>query len=257
MSFVLVGLINFQGPSNPVLSGLTQMSGLLVSWNVVVGAALAFIIWQPIFSKTKGRISFAGYLIPRILRSSPVLTGTLMLILAYPPSWGSGPIFRKSYGKLTTNCLESWWMELLFIANQRKAMESCIVHGWYIASDLQLYAMAYILIKAFEKSTKLGVTFCSIGVVIGMALQGLITWHYKTGMSFAFTVQKIHVAIEETHLLHFATSNYVSSYCIGILLGYAISHKIKVQRVRLFFYFNSVVNYILVIIYRKTFGMVG
>ena len=39
------------------------------------------------------------------------------------------------------------------------------------------------------------------------------------------------VSIRETHLLHFATINYISSYCIGIVLGYVILHKIKVQKV--------------------------
>lgn len=119
------------------------------------------------------------------------MIGTLMLILAYPPSWGSGPIFRKSYARLTKNCLDSWWMELLYLGNQRKAMDSCIVHGWYIASDLQLYAMAFVLIKAFQWSTKLGVAICSIGVLIGMMAQGFVAWYYNTGMTFAFTIQKI------------------------------------------------------------------
>lgn len=119
-----MGIVHFQGPSNSVLSGLTQMSGLLVSWMVVLGAALAYIGWNPEFKRTKGRISFARYFFVRLLRFWPVMAATLMLILAYPPSWGSGPVFRKSYDKLTRNCLDSWWMELLFIGNQRKAMDS-------------------------------------------------------------------------------------------------------------------------------------
>ena len=224
------GIVHFQGPSNSILSGLTQMAGLLVSWNVVVGAALAFIVWHPIMTERKGNVSFAAYFIPRILRSTPVMIATLMLIFAYPPSWGSGPVFRKSYARLTKLCLESWWMELLYIGNQRKAMESCIVHGWYIASDLQLYVAAFFIFLSFQKSPKLGVTLCSIGVLVGMVVQALATWYYDTGMSFAFSIQKIFRSIEETHLLHFATLNYISSYCIGILLGFVISHKIILSK---------------------------
>ena len=41
----------------------------------------------------------------------------------------------------------------------------------------------------------------------------------------------ISVSIEETHLLHFATFNYISSYSIGILLGYIISNNIEIKKV--------------------------
>lgn len=186
-----VGIIHFQGPSNPILSGLIQISGLLVSWNVVLGALLAYFVWHPELVKRKGNLSFPKFIIGRILRTTPVMIGILLLIFAFPPSWGSGPAFMKGYNSLTQKCLKTWWMELLYIGNQVKAMDSCIVHGWYIATDLHLYAVSYFIMIAFYKRPRLGLSLCVFGVVLGMIAQGFATWYYNTGMSFAFTTQNI------------------------------------------------------------------
>lgn len=186
-----MGIVHFQGPSNPILSGLVQMSGLLVSFNVVMGALLAYFVWHPEIVSRKGNLSFSKFIVGRILRTTPVMTGILLIIFAFPPSWGSGPAFMKGYTRLTEKCLKSWWMELLYLGNQNKAMESCIVHGWYIATDLHLYTVSFFVMRVFYKRPKLGVTLCFIGVLIGMMAQGFATWFYQTGMSFAFTTQNI------------------------------------------------------------------
>lgn len=186
-----MGISHFQGPSNPILSGLIQMSGLLVSWNVVVGALLAYLVWHPELVKRKGNISFAQFMVVRVLRTTPVMVSILLLIFAFPPTWGSGPAFKKNFNKLTQNCLNTWWMELLYAGNQIKAMDSCIVHGWYIATDLHLYAASYFVMIAFFWKARIGLLLCFIGIIAGMVAQGFATWYYNIGMSFAFTTQNI------------------------------------------------------------------
>lgn len=186
-----VGIVRFQGPSNPILSGLIQMSGLLVSWNVVLGALLAFYVWSPEFSKRKSGVPFTKYIVGRVLRTSPVMIATLLIILAFPPSWGSGPAFKKAYNNLTNNCLTTWWMEILYLGNRVKALDSCLVHGWYIASDLHLYAFSFLIMRMMHKRPRFGICLCIIGMFIGMTAQGFATWYYNTGMSFAFTTRNI------------------------------------------------------------------
>lgn len=186
-----MGIVHFQGPSNPILSGLVQMSGLLVSFNVVFGALLAYFVWHPEIVAKKGNLSFCKFIIGRILRTTPVIIGILLIIFAFPPSWGSGPAFMKGYSRLTNKCLNTWWMELLYLGNQNKAMDSCIVHGWYISTDLHLYAVSFFVMTTFYRRPRLGVFLCFLGVLIGMMAQGFATWYYNTGMSFAFTTQNI------------------------------------------------------------------
>lgn len=56
-----------------------------------------------------------------------MLLGTLLILLAFPITWGSGPIFKYGLNNVTGNCLDGWWTEVLYLSNQREAGNIVII----------------------------------------------------------------------------------------------------------------------------------
>ena len=122
-----------------------------------------------------------------------------------------------------------------------------------MGADLHLYTISFFIMLAFYKKPRFGFILCFLMILSGMFLQGFTAWYYNTSMTFAFTSVNIQLvdmhsctkltlthrlvlylnrkSIQEAHLLHFATVNYISSYAIGIILGYCVVNKIIVSRV--------------------------
>lgn len=73
------------------------------------------------FQVIKGWKETSRYLIRsllnRSLRSLPAVGGCYLCLLAFPKSWGSGPLFASSYDLVISNCLKNWPYELLFAQN--------------------------------------------------------------------------------------------------------------------------------------------
>ena len=73
------------------------------------------------FQVIKGWKETSRYLIRsllnRSLRSLPAVGGCYLCLLAFPKSWGSGPLFGSSYDLVISNCLKNWPYELLFAQN--------------------------------------------------------------------------------------------------------------------------------------------
>jgi peptidoglycan/LPS O-acetylase OafA/YrhL len=119
--------------------------------------------------------------------------------------------------------------ELFYFNNQIEVQDSCLLHSWYLSTDIQLYIASFFIIIALYKKPKLGILLCLFSIVGGIATQAYFINHYNTGMSWSLSSPDIFKTIRETRVLHFAVWNYISSYAIGLLLGFVITKKIEVN----------------------------
>ena len=98
------------------------MAGLFISINVVIGALLSYYVWNPEIIQKKGKLSFGKFIVGRVLRTTPIIGATVMMILSWSPSWSpGGPVFMKGFNKLQENCINNGWKEIFYYSNQVKA----------------------------------------------------------------------------------------------------------------------------------------
>lgn len=92
--------------------------------NVTVSAMLNSISWVEQLEKSKGKTTFALFLLLRILRTLPITICVLLVMYSFPilPT-GTGPLVDKAQHFMLTNCLNNGWKELLFISNFQQIKE--------------------------------------------------------------------------------------------------------------------------------------
>ncbi|XP_046964162.1 O-acyltransferase like protein-like [Vanessa cardui] len=81
----------------------------------------------------------------RIIRISP----SYFVVLWFASSWwerlGSGPQWSSLVRSEAATCRHKWWTHLLYMNNVLYPDEKCLIQTWYLAADMQLYAVALLL----------------------------------------------------------------------------------------------------------------
>ena len=54
----------------------------------------------------------------RYLKTLPVIFAGILLVIAFPPLLGGGPLSQHNLVKATSNCIKNYWSELLGFSNQ-------------------------------------------------------------------------------------------------------------------------------------------
>lgn len=67
--------------------------------------------------KTNGKLSLLLYVIGRWARSIPVILAMLLIVLAFPFSWGDGPLWAQGYYNITTNARKNYLSEIFYYSN--------------------------------------------------------------------------------------------------------------------------------------------
>ncbi|CAH2093331.1 unnamed protein product [Euphydryas editha] len=89
--------------------------------------------------------TFFNTMINRIVRISP----SYYVVLWFACSWwerlGGGPQWESLVHSETAVCRHKWWTHLLYLNNVLYPDEKCLIQTWYLAADMQLYAVALLL----------------------------------------------------------------------------------------------------------------
>lgn len=96
-----------------------------------------------------------GLLLGRVVRILPLYATTLGMYTLLAPHLGSGP-FWHLWLALLKPCHDYGWTNLLFVNNfwppDTPTTATCFYHSWYIAVDLQLFAVAPLFVFWFQKN---------------------------------------------------------------------------------------------------------
>lgn len=207
---------------HPNFRFLNRIGTINVAKNANISSLLSFLIWYPIFGAKKGKISIFQFIVPRYLRMIPVVLGYQLILFSFNP-FGHGPLSNYIYKNVTRNCLNSGWKELVFLSNGVGHQHACNMTGWFLSVDFQLYIVSYFILLIFHRDTKKGLISCLMIIVSGIVVHGCVMHVYDyPAFNDLIPVHKSNRASPHTHL---ATYPYISSYFIGMLLGYFLVHE--------------------------------
>lgn len=83
---------------------------------------MAYITWHAA-GASANPITFIFHKVQRVL---PALAGALLVVMAFPHTYGAGPLFMHGYANVTAACEKNWWKELVFLSNTNEANDSVL-----------------------------------------------------------------------------------------------------------------------------------
>jgi peptidoglycan/LPS O-acetylase OafA/YrhL len=169
---------NFQNYINEILSFkfLPYASSLYAVDNFfwVSGFLFGYLFIAEFRKEKKGFISsFIQVFIYRTLRLLPTYVFTLLFFIHLSKYLGSGPLFYKiSEVPPLLSCDEYQYTHMLFLNNFIPDYKGnyCFVHGWSLATDMQLFVVSTMILLLYLKTSKtvgwvLIATMCGVSVI--------------------------------------------------------------------------------------------
>ena len=190
---------------------------------------LAFISWTPELNHTRGRLHLAKYVLGRWLRTFPLISGVILILLAVPDSLGSGPLWMEGFTKITRNCLNNWWAEFLYISNHIDFRESCLAHAWYLGADFQLYVFSFPVVVLLYKKPRVGLTAIAITIACSILFQASYLYVNELHPICDYNTTDFDRLFTKESLLHSRAFNYVPCYLIGMTLGFLIVNEYRIE----------------------------
>ena len=164
-----------------------------------------------------------------MLRTIPTIIGCYLMILSFPRSLVSGPVFRESFSLIRNNSIHQFWTELTFSQNLLYPNETALMPSWIISSDIQLFAASFFLIYLYHKNPLMAKILLVCLTILSCFAQAiyLVVNDYPAYLDFSSYDLK---SIITNSGLHVSTINYVSSYLIGMIVAILIHERFRVRR---------------------------
>lgn len=205
--------------SDPLMVTLFGDAGIVFSTSIA-GFTL-FMLAYPMAEK--GKMSIVMFILNKALRFIPSILAIMSIdVIWYLPL--SGPFVTRVGKVIVDKCTQTWWQSALFVNNLwTDALQICSGHTYSLSVDVQLSIFGLIGIVLLARKPIIGFIYC-IAIAIGGCC---MTFYY----AYKYNVQpNLMVAnspsIEDIEsfltYIHMATSSYVPSYFISILIGYII-----------------------------------
>ncbi|GIY04985.1 o-acyltransferase like protein [Caerostris extrusa] len=219
---------NAQNALDEVTFGTVINAWVIVDTFFVLGAFLVAHSNLKTLDRKKGRLNFLRYYLHRIWRLTPPVAGVL-LIMFLLPLMGSGPLWKDVIGKQVGNCEKYWWQALIIPINTWTHFDDmCLLHTWYIASDLHLYCVAPLILIPLYRWPVVGFLVMLILSVACMGVTAAITLindFYPTLLYFTPNEKFTHYLCD---LVYFRPYPHMGAYCVGLALGYFVLNYRKV-----------------------------
>ncbi|GFR98725.1 nose resistant to fluoxetine protein 6-like [Elysia marginata] len=184
--------------------------------------------------KTRGKVNWLKFYVHRYLRLTPVYMITFGIYLACIPYLVDGPLLPQRDGfEQDPNCQHNWWGNLLYVQNLVKFKPHyCGSWAWYLAVDMQFYAVSPLLLIPLYHRPRLGylvaVLFFLMTTVTPIVL--VVTRHYPAGR--AHLVGNPKKLGDENYDIYISPYCRMGSYLVGVMTGF-VMHRVKDQTVRM------------------------
>ncbi|XP_045777817.1 uncharacterized protein LOC123875816 [Maniola jurtina] len=196
-----------------VLQTYIVVSGLLMSYKMELYAEDKQLSWRMV---PKG-------IFVRYFRLTPVYAVTIAVMATWTKFIGPGPFWEVSAGTLRSHCRSRWWQNLLYINNYFYNSQ-CIVAGWYLGMDMQLFVLGIVTCVALRRRARRPAALATLfilGIIILAAHIYVRDLHPfmlmdPTGSRTLFEVEPSFNEIYKTGHAN------ISSYIVGLALGYLV-----------------------------------
>lgn len=200
-----------------------------VIFNFVLTGAISTISWFPYFDSKNGLVTFWFFLMVRALRLLPIIIVVIAIIVAAPVInfLNSGIVFNPLINQMSHNCKTFGWSEILFLGNYVHCTNMCNAVGWFLSADFQLNIICFPLMKMLHRSMKNGTKLALVYIFGAILLQYIIS--YTTYEGYVVPTYENLDSYEFLTVNHFWTTNYISSYVLGLILGCAIYRDVRIS----------------------------
>ncbi|XP_055932260.1 nose resistant to fluoxetine protein 6-like [Argiope bruennichi] len=234
MSWIILGhtyfLLNIQATQN--LESGRHYGGMLAFQailNGTVGVDTFFCIGGMLLCyftikivKIEGKpFNIVMYIVHRLWRIYPVYI-LVILFSCFDYIMSSGPLMHHFTHPYVDNCYKNWWANLLFINNFYAVDKPCLGHSWYIASDLQLYIAALLILLPLLRWPKVGILLSVLAIIASVIFTGVQTYVKDLAPTMLFVQPDPAERTEFWKDLYFTPFTHIGPYCIGILAGYLL-----------------------------------
>ena len=113
------------------------------------------------------------------------------------------------------SCHESWFWHFTFLNNilPWKQSSNCLQQTWYLANDLQFFAVLCVLVNLYQQNSK-KFALVTLGIIVVSTLcQVIVIAHNDLSASFLVDED------EYWTLYHFKPFNRIQGYLIGVWMG--------------------------------------
>lgn len=182
---------------------------------------------------TFGITTWLGFYVHRYLRITPVYMIVMVIFSCLYHYIGNGPLWPEVI-HVGDKCKTTWWHNLLYINNivgvdGNDAYHQCMPWSWQLAVVMQFYLISPILVAIFVLSKKLGTV-----IVIFLMLAGIVSSGFKEHRYGGDLLSMSSDGGLYWNNVFIKPWCRVSSYCVGVLLGFALTQcepKRKIKKI--------------------------
>ncbi|XP_022094565.1 nose resistant to fluoxetine protein 6-like [Acanthaster planci] len=175
--------------------------------------------------------TWALFYFHRYWRLTPLFAFTILIWMYIPQYFGYGPAWQSS--AFREFCPQYWWSSLLYISNfwPKAFGEECIAWTWYLANDMQFFAISPLLMAPLFYFPLFGWLALIATLLASFISTGLIIGLYDLQVSLA-GLESGPPDANFSSLVYGKPYCRIAPYLVGIGLGY-IMHRIGKRRVKM------------------------
>lgn len=221
---------------------LTQLLSVLTLLNLILSSALNVISWKN-NTKSGETIYLSKYIFYRSFRMYPTILASFLFIASFPLfSYSTGPLMNYTQKVSIDLLVNHGWKQLLFISSFQPIDQMVLPIGWFMSTDMQLYFLAFFIVRCMLTRPKVGFYLALVMMTLGLIVHWIYLWAIDASPTLHVPMTRFHLNEQLFETVYMNSLNYISSYAIGLLLGYLIAHRIVASRKngRIIFYLSSV-----------------
>ncbi|KAG1671115.1 Nose resistant to fluoxetine protein 6 [Nymphon striatum] len=150
------------------------------------------------------------------MRLTPVLMLILWTTYIYFPQMIDGPFSGDALPRFG-DCYSNWWTNMLYINNLVHVDKMCLSHSWYLASDMQMFLFAPIILFALLRYPKIGILINTACIVVSLVIRMTITIVNDYPPYGHFGFDKVNEFFGDIYIQTYCR---MIPYCFGIFLAY-------------------------------------
>ncbi|XP_038118655.1 nose resistant to fluoxetine protein 6 [Culex quinquefasciatus] len=225
---------------NPLLIDVFALAVVVLQmFFVISGLLLAATVLQDVERKPDINSGYFWTKIRmRLIRIVPVYFFCLLLTMmgANLPGVQLGPVGYKTLVQEQVRCKQKWWTNVLFVNNLPTfGEERCHFHGWYLATDFQLFLATLLLLSAFWKSPKRANALLSFSVLVALIVPTGIVYYMGLESAFPLKLSEAQFSFMYSSWInhvYFPSYSNMNSYLLGAVVGY-VYHQTKYNKLNL------------------------
>ncbi|XP_042148693.1 nose resistant to fluoxetine protein 6 [Ixodes scapularis] len=171
----------------------------------------------------KKRFLIPVYVIGALRRYFRLTLPIVVVVLAafLLPLLADGPADQELMAQQVGSCADRWWTVLLHYNNFNAIHEMCLIHLWYVSTDMQIFmVVAFPLTLLFIRYPKFALLVSGI-LMLGFSIMTSLqthSWHLLySGTSGTNDGVRI---LETLRYIYFRPFAHVATYVLGAVTGY-------------------------------------